>query len=399
MLYSETELKKRLKSGCPVFYFYASDEALVRSAAAKAEKFLSEEAPDTTTLDGPTPSVEDIVLAAGTISFFGGRRLVMLPLIRPSAYSDKDLQELCDTLSDTENAVFVLTSLLEEKYGKIKPGKREQKLITACEKLGYCVQIAKPGRAALQEMARTWAGEYHTTFAPGAEAALLDRCGDDQFLLQNEIAKLAALSGYTTITTQMIQQLGTVTLDADTFDMVKLVAAGNTRQALAKLQTLLELQNEPILITGALIGNYLDIYRAFLAKKSRRPLADREHRVDGQNAVEPAADDSYTASEPGLVQVDDGGFMAFYQAQFGDSMTKDCLDRVLANRLPTRIAALSGQPTELTLHKRSGADHCYDFSADLQAADGTTTASVTGTITMVKEDGAWKASDLTLNLK
>lgn len=82
-------------------------------------------------------------------------------------------------------------------------------------------------------MARTWAGEYHTTFAPGAEAALLDRCGDDQFLLQNEIAKLAALSGYTTITTQMIQQLGTVTLDADTFDMVKLVAAGNTRQALA----------------------------------------------------------------------------------------------------------------------------------------------------------------------
>ena len=77
MLYSETELKKRLKSGCPVFYFYASDEALVRSAAAKAEKFLSEEAPDTTTLDGPTPSVEDIVLAAGTISFFGGRRLVM----------------------------------------------------------------------------------------------------------------------------------------------------------------------------------------------------------------------------------------------------------------------------------------------------------------------------------
>lgn len=150
MLYSETELKKRLKSGCPVFYFYASDEALVRSAAAKAEKFLSEEAPDTTTLDGPTPSVEDIVLAAGTISFFGGRRLVMLPLIRPSAYSDKDLQELCDTLSDTENAVFVLTSLLEEKYGKIKPGKREQKLIAACEKLGYCVQIAKPGRAALQ---------------------------------------------------------------------------------------------------------------------------------------------------------------------------------------------------------------------------------------------------------
>ena len=27
MLYSESELKKRLKAGCPVFYFYAGDEA------------------------------------------------------------------------------------------------------------------------------------------------------------------------------------------------------------------------------------------------------------------------------------------------------------------------------------------------------------------------------------
>ena len=34
------------------------------------------------------------MLAAGTISFFGGKRLVLMPLIRPSTYSDKDLQEL-----------------------------------------------------------------------------------------------------------------------------------------------------------------------------------------------------------------------------------------------------------------------------------------------------------------
>ena len=274
MLYSENELNKRLRSGCGLYYFYAADEALVHTAAQKALKVLNEDDPETTVLDGPAPRVEEIVLAAGTISFFGGRRLVLMPLIRPSTYSDKDLQDLCDTLADTENAIFVMTSVIEEKFGKLRPGKREQKLITACEKLGYCVQLNKPGRAALQEMARSWANECGALFAKGAEAALLDRCGEDQFLLKNEIDKLAALSGYGTITAEMVAQLGTVTLDADTFDMVKLVAAGNTRQALAKLQTLLELQNEPILITGALIGNYLDIYRAFLAKKSRRPLVD-----------------------------------------------------------------------------------------------------------------------------
>lgn len=274
MLYSENELNKRLKAGCSVFFFYASEEALVRDAAAKTEHALSKDDPETTVLSGPTPSVEEIVLAAGTISFFGGKRLVLMPLVKPSAYSDRDLQEFCDTLADTENAVFILTSVLEERYGKIKPGKREQKLIAACEKLGYCAQVAKPGRTALQGMLRDWAQEIGASFAPGAEGLLIDRCGEDQFLLHNEVEKLAALANYETITPEMIRRLGTVTLDADTFDMVRLVTSGQTAKALQKLQVLLALQNDPILIAGALIGNYLDIYRAFLTRRSRRQLAD-----------------------------------------------------------------------------------------------------------------------------
>ena len=127
--------------------------------------------------------------------------------------------------------------------------------------------------------------------------------------------------------------------------------------------------------------------------------------LSSSDAVEPAADDSYTASEPGLVQVDGGGFMAFYQAQFGDCMTQTCLEKLLANRLPTRITALAGQsgdkltPADLTLKKHAGAENCYDFSAALlTAADSTSAAQVSGTITMVKEDGRWKAAAITLNL-
>lgn len=274
MLYSEKELEKRLKAGCALYYFYASDEALVHTAAQKTLKYLNRDDPETTVLDGPTPSVEEIVLAAGTISFFGGKRLVLMPLIRPSTYSDKDLQELCDTLADTENAIFVLTSIIEESYGKLRPGKREQKLIASCEKLGYCVQLNRPTGAALQAMARDWAKEAGADFAPGTEAALLARCGEDQFLLKNEVEKLAALANYSTITKEMVSRLGTVTLDADTFDMVKLLTSGQADKAQQKLKTLLALQNEPIMITGALISNYLDLYRVLLGRRSRRSLGD-----------------------------------------------------------------------------------------------------------------------------
>ena len=106
-----------------------------------------------------------------------------------------------------------------------------------------------------------WAKETGAAFAPGAEAALLARCGEDQFLLRNEIEKLAALADYGTITPQMIAQLGTVTLDADTFDMVKLVTSGQTEKAQQKLKMLLALQNDPIMITEMCIRDSLQAER------------------------------------------------------------------------------------------------------------------------------------------
>ncbi len=72
------------------------------------------------------------------------------------------------------------------------------------------------------------------------------------------------------------------------------------------------------------------------------------------SAVEPAG------RTRGLV-LDDGGFAAFYQAQFGDCMTQQCI-------------SFAPRAYVIPCKKRSGADH-------------------------LKEDGAWKASDLTLNLK
>ena len=120
------------------------------------------------------------------------------------------------------------------------------------------------------------------------------------------------------------------------------------------------------------------------------------------SAVEQAVDAAVpSGSQPGLTAVDTQGLYTYVQAQLGDVMTADCLDQVLANRITAR-AGQSGaklEPADLTLKKRSGAGSCYDFSAELQTvADKTPAAQVSGTITMVKEDGRWKAAALTLDL-
>ena len=111
-------------------------------------------------------------MAAGTISFFGTRRVVVLPEIDPAAYSDKDLAELNSTLSSLENAVVVLGSVFELERSKLKTGKRAQKLIAQCKALGYTEELAKPKPFELKMMMIDRAKEQKTTLPDGAAARI-----------------------------------------------------------------------------------------------------------------------------------------------------------------------------------------------------------------------------------
>ena len=202
---TEAKLRQLADRGCPVYYFYSSERYLVRQAVSAAVRILSADTDEeTTVLDGAAPEIEQLIMAAGTISFFGTRRVVVLPELDPAAYSDKDLEELCSTLASLENAVVVLGSVFELERSKLKTGKRAQKLIAECKKLGFAEELSKPKPYELKMMLIERARAQDTTLPEGAAAALLERCGEDPFLLENEVDKLCALSGYQTVTAAMV---------------------------------------------------------------------------------------------------------------------------------------------------------------------------------------------------
>ena len=269
---TEAKLRQLADKGCPVYYFYSSERYLVRQAVAAATRILTADSDeDATVLDGAAPEIEQLVMAAGTISFFGTRRVVVLPELEPGSYGDKDLEELCSTLASLENAVVVLGSVFELERNKLKMGKRAQKLIAQCKALGYTEELAKPKPFELKVMMIDRAKEQGATLPEGAATALLERCGEDPFLLENEVDKLCALSGYQTVSTAMVAEMSTVSLDADVFEMIRMITAKNATGACKKLQTLLRLQQEPIAITGAMIGSYVDLYRVKLGAAKRKP--------------------------------------------------------------------------------------------------------------------------------
>ena len=261
MLHSEQRQKQAFEQGASVFYYYGSDGFLPRSAAQKQLSVLEDENGEVTQLDGPAPTVEELVAAAGTISFFGTRRLVYLTEFQPSAYSEKDFAEVCDLIGQLENAIVVAYSIIPQERGRMKLNKQTQRWIALCEQFGYAGEVAMPNPQQLRNMLSQRAASMNTKLTDPTAGILLERCGQDLFLLQNEVDKLAAASGYTEITPGLVAELATQNLEADVFDMVRLITQKNATKACQKLHLLLEMRNEPIAITAALIGSYVDLYR------------------------------------------------------------------------------------------------------------------------------------------
>lgn len=243
-----------------VFYYYSAEEYLARRAARHTlEALLQGTEDEVTVVEGPSPDIGEAVAAAGTISLFGGRRVVEMPLIEPSAMSEADVAALCDLMGSLENAVLVLSTVFKDD--KAKQTRKAKQLIAAAEKNGVAAELQQPGPADARRFVQERARTLGCRMQPDAAAALVEKAGTDYFLLACEVDKLAAAGHYEEIDVQLVQEMGVQNIEADVFELVRLTTARNRPKAFAKLAQLLDLQNEPIAIAAALASSYLDLYR------------------------------------------------------------------------------------------------------------------------------------------
>ena len=267
---AKSKLAALVESQCPVYYFVSADSFLARRAMTEATRLVLGDETEQTILDQAAPDIESIIMAAGTISFFGTRRVVVLPNLDPAAYGEKDFADFCDAITTAENAVFLMCSTYAVEWNKPRIGKHMKKLMELCKSAGYLEDIAKLTGPQLRESLTEHARQQGATLSDAAARALVERSGEDPGLLENEVDKLCALAGYQTVSPAMVAQLGTPNLEADVFDMVKLVTGQNATAACEKLQQLVKLRNEPIAIAAALNSSYVDMYRVKLGSAHKK---------------------------------------------------------------------------------------------------------------------------------
>ncbi len=252
-----------------VICFDSTDEYLQQSAAARLTAALQADWQDseTTRIAGEDFTLEEAVMAAGTISFFATRRIIRIDRLQPTALSDRDMDEFCALLADTENALFILTTWY--KNGRDRKGKKAKQLQEAVQAAGRWVELTPPKGAALKQTAVQMARELGANIASDAADEIVERTAGDLQLLSCEIAKLAAGAGYGTITRGTVAALGMQTVEADVFKMIDAVTAGRVAEAFSILDRLLYLRSEPVAILGALASSFVDMARVQTASRHK----------------------------------------------------------------------------------------------------------------------------------
>ena len=248
-------LKRELKEG--IFrrlYLFYGQEHYLRDHYLKLlrDKLLSGPARDFNDhrFSRETMDMESLTDAVEALPMMAEYSYVQVDDCDLSRLSDSDAAQLVKVLSDIPDyctVVFVFDS------GKPKTNERQKELKKIMSS-AFAVEFACQSQRELT----TWIRRRLRSYGKDMEDRLCEHLtfltGGTMTALAAEIDKLAAFSAGDIVTPQDIASVVVPVLDAQVFDLTDAIAGGDYETALVKLRTLLQMQEEPIAILGAIGG-------------------------------------------------------------------------------------------------------------------------------------------------
>lgn len=213
----------------------------------------------------PFSAVEE---AAEALPLFAERKCVIVRDPSMAADAAERLTALVTALPDT--CVLVLY------FDTVMPDTKKaawRKLTEACAARGYVQACDRKSDAEVVRLLTTGAVRRGCTISGGNASLLLQRVGNDLYLLMGELDKLAALAGEGgEITREHILSASVQNLEASVFRLSDAIVRGDFDGAFAIVNALWSHREEPITVLSALSGAYTDLYRAKALEADGVPL-------------------------------------------------------------------------------------------------------------------------------
>ena len=270
------ELKQALREKNPanLYLFFGEETYLLHYYLDMLEKKL---------LSGPAEEFNFHRLTAENFSMEALRNSVeALPMMAERSYirvddvdifrfGEQEREQLAAILEDIPEyccLVFVFETV------EYKPDRRQKRLWSAIEKNAQAVEFQKQSQRDLTPWIIRHFAALDKRISPDLCAYLIEITGGAMAALAGEIDKIAAFALGPEITKYDIDSVTEPVLDAVVFQMTDAIGAGDYAAALKKLRDLYKMQQEPIVILGAVGANLRRISAARILKDHGRGADD-----------------------------------------------------------------------------------------------------------------------------
>ena len=250
-------LKQDIRSKNPgrLYFFYGEETFLLHHYLQQLQKVIVDELTESFNFHKLTNETFEIRAFADCVEnlpMMAERTMVLVDEIDIFKLNESDREKMGEILSDIPDYCTVVFTYETTAF---KPDKRYKKLWDAVNQHGELVEFAKQSQRDLI----TWVTRHFAAggkrISPDLCAYLIDITGGTMTALSGEIAKISAFSGSDEIRKSDIDAVTEPVLDAAVFQMSDLLSQGDYGKALIKLQQLFKMQQEPIMILGA-VGSH-----------------------------------------------------------------------------------------------------------------------------------------------
>ena len=234
-----------------LYFFYGEETFLMQHYLGQIRKLLLDELTESFNFHKLTNENFDLQTLADCVEnlpMMAEHSLVWVDEIDIFKLPESDREKLTQIFSDIPDYCTLLFTYVTTPW---KPDKRFKKLYDAISANGLEVEFAKQEQRDLIPWITRHFAAHQRRITPDLCAYLIEITGGTMTALAGEIDKICAYSGAENIVKSDIDAVVEPVLEADAFAMADMLIRGECAKALDKLHTLLNKQQEPLMILGA----------------------------------------------------------------------------------------------------------------------------------------------------
>ncbi len=272
---TENELKSQIKS-CKVnnlYLLYGEEKYLISYYTNK----LIDVALDGTINDfnfkkfkAGDMSIDSLEKSIEVLPFLSSKKCIVVLDLELEKFNVTEIKKLKEIVSKIPETTVLIISQSNIDASIYKSSKLTS-FIKLVEKHGNVINFKRLSQLSLKKQIINWAKKLTLNISQNSVEKLIEYCGDGLLNLRSELEKLSAFVDNGEITENDIELLVNKKTEANVFDLTKAVSQNNYDRALKILHVLLEKKEEPVAILSLLASNYIDMYRAKVAKNSGVP--------------------------------------------------------------------------------------------------------------------------------